>query len=129
MVLKPDYTVGDTLVFQYILQHKAGKYEFVNYSLFTNLGYIQSTQTERAGFSIPFIIREGEISYLGDIVVNTREFKQTGRLIKWLDNSSRELNKFKNKFPKIDWSTFSNRTIKKGDIENHQLIQFINDAK
>lgn len=124
MVLKPDYSKGDTLVFQYIMEHPPGNYEFFNYSLFNNMGYIQSTKKERKGFSIPFTITSGEIAYLGDMVINTKEFKNSGTLVKWIDNSDRELKKFKAKFKKIDWSTFANKTITKGKIENEKLIEF-----
>jgi len=124
MVLKPDYTKGDTLVFQYIMEHPPGNYEFFNYSLFNNMGYIQSTKKEKKGFSIPFTIASGEIAYLGDMVINTKEFKKSGTLVKWMDNSDRELKKFKTKFSKIDWSTFTNKTITEGKIENEKLIEF-----
>lgn len=124
MVLKPDYSLGDTLVFQYIMEHPPGQYEFFNYSLFNNMGYIQSTKRERKGFSIPFQVESGKIAYLGDIVINTKEFKKTGTLVKWMDNSEREIMKFKTKFRNIDWSTFNNKTITEGEIENQELIEF-----
>ena len=125
MVLKPDYSVGDTLVFQYVIEHPPGEYEFFNYSLFNNMGYIQSTKREKKGFSIPFKVEKGQIAYLGDMVINTKEFKKTGTLVRWLDNSERELEKFEDKFNSIDWSTFSNNTIEDGNIENEELIKFI----
>jgi|GEM_PF-994509 len=124
MVLKPDYSVGDTLVFQYLMEHAPGQYEFFNYSLFNNMGYIQSTKREKKGFSIPFEVESGKIAYLGDMVINTKEFKKNGTLVRWLDNSKRELMKFKKKFSRIDWSTFTNQTITGGEIENQELIQF-----
>ena len=111
------------------MEHLPGEYEFFNYSLFNNLGYIQSTKRERKGFSIPFSVVKGEISYLGDMVINTKEFKKTGTLIRWLDNSERELEKFSTKFSKIDWSTFTNQTIVEGDIENSDLIEFLKEKR
>ena len=129
MVLKPDYTVGDTLVFQYLFEHPPGQYEFFNYSLFNNLGYSQSTKRERKGFSIPFSVKEGQITYLGDMVINTKEYKQTGTLVRWINNGDRELTKFKGKFSSIDWSRFQNETIKGGEIANEKLIEFVNDER
>lgn len=124
MVLKPDYSLGDTLVFQYIMEHPPGQYEFFNYSLFNNMGFIQTTKRERTGFSIPFQIQSGKIAYLGDMIINTKEFEKTGTLVKWLDNSERELVEFKKKFTNIDWSTFTNQTITEGEFENKELIKF-----
>jgi hypothetical protein len=124
MVLKPDYSIGDTLVFQYIVEHSPGQYEFFNYSLFNNMGYVQTTKREKKGFSIPFKVESGQIAYLGDMVINTKEFKKTGTLVKWIDNSNRELIKFNTKFKNIDWSTFTNQTITEGEVENKKLIEF-----
>lgn len=125
LTLEPDYFIGDTMVFQFIFENNPGTYAFTNYTLENETIDFEFVERERRPFSIPFELVQGEITYVGDIVLNTKEHKEIGKLIRWTDNSERELAKFRQRFPGIDWNTFQNRTLKQGKFDDHTFIEFI----
>lgn len=63
---EPDYNfVGESGAVE-VATLPAGKYELVNFSLFSNRGHFQSYLSSRNDFSIPFEVTPGGVVYLGN---------------------------------------------------------------
>ena len=95
------------------MEHEPGAYEFTNYNLFTNLGYIQDNSGAKKDFSIPFEIERGQITYLGDLIFYPKGNSE-GYLFQWTDNYKREVPILRANFPKIDWDDVKNNTLQEG---------------
>ena len=117
--LKPDYLINDTLVYQFIAEHPPGDYEFTNYEIVRGFWKLKS----KKDYSIQFKIVEGQVSYLGDIILipykNDYDF-----LFEWQGNFERELNKFQSDFPNINWDSMKDRTPVKGVFNSKPEIEF-----
>lgn len=121
---QPDYLIKDTMVYQFILKHPPGDYEFTNYEMVYPTIIGSSKLTSKKDFSIQFKIEEGQISYLGDIVfIPNKNIK--GFQIEWQGNIERELDKFQLDFPNINWETMKDRTPVRGVFYSKQEIEFL----
>ena len=65
-------------------------------------------------FAIPFEVKKGEITYIGDLTYMENAELGTPRIIV-SDNMERDLSEFKRKFPSVAWESASNKTPKSGD--------------
>lgn len=103
---------GRTYLFA--IERPVGKNEMPSVRLFTNSGVVLLQGTNYVGgFSIPYEIKKGEITYVGNILFN--EYAQQGeKVISLQNNLERDINKLNELQPSIDWSKInsdSNTTI------------------
>lgn len=92
----------------FIIERPEGKYEIPSVRLFGNSGMIAFQRTNYVGgFSIPYEIKKGEITYIGNI--NFNEYAENGEKIVTLENKfERDIVEFKKLQPSIDWNTVKN---------------------
>lgn len=92
----------------FIIERPEGKYEIPSVRLFGNSGMIALQRTNYVGgFSIPYEIKKGEITYIGNI--NFNEYAEKGEKIVTLENKfERDIVEFKKLQPSIDWNTVKN---------------------
>jgi hypothetical protein len=97
---------GKTYLF--IIERPVGKYEIPSVRLFGNSGMIAMQSTKYVGgFSIPYEIKKGEITYIGNI--NFNEYAEKGEKIITLENKyNRDIEALKTLQPSIDWKDVKN---------------------
>ncbi|GAA4276715.1 hypothetical protein GCM10022259_14390 [Aquimarina mytili] len=122
-VLKPDYQIGSRMVFQFALEHIPGDYEFWSYSLFSNYGFYQEYYSPKNHFSVPFTLKEGTITYIGDLTFYPKG-NTNGFTLKWTDNYSKDIEKLKGRYPKFNWESIENDTPKEGYDLLDGIIEF-----
>ena len=111
--LKHKGQIDDGKTYLFIIERPEGKYEIPSVRLFGNSGMIAMQSTNYVGgFSIPYEVKKGEITYIGNI--NFNEYAEEGQQIVTLENKySRDLDALKKLQPSIDWSEVKNDESKK----------------
>jgi hypothetical protein len=107
---------GRTYLF--IIERPEGKNEIPSVRLFGNSGItaLQSTNYV-GGFSIPYEIKKGEITYLGNIKFN--EYAEKGEKVVTLENNfENDINELKKLQPSVDWSDVKNDENRKIEYNN-----------
>lgn len=97
----------------YIIEREPGTYAFTQYNYLDHLGANGMVSSSKL-FAIPFEIKKGEITYVGEMAYKDMAEKGTPRIFV-ADYYTRDLPEFKNKYPNIDWSKAINKTAKQGD--------------
>lgn len=106
-----DFNTQKTYLF--VIENEPGNYAFTEYNVLSKIGYAGMVSFSPK-FSIPFDIKKGEITYLGELTyiekaqVGTPKIIVTGRM-------ERDVAEFKKKFPHINWDNTVDRTAKAGD--------------
>ncbi|WP_338838979.1 hypothetical protein [Flavobacterium ginsenosidimutans] len=96
------------LTYLFAVEKPEGEYEITNIRLFTNSGlaFLQKNDNVN-GFSIPFKVNKGEISYIGNIRFNENAFKQSAKEIKTMvvynNNFEKDLDGIKKAEPFVYW--------------------------
>ena len=67
---KPDYQDSKETGVVLVKSLPAGKYEIYNFNIFLNMGMTQSNFSSRVPFSIPFTVKAGQVTYLGNYQAN-----------------------------------------------------------
>ncbi len=102
---------GDTdngRTYLFIMKKPEGKYEIPTFRLFTNLG-MTTYDTNIGGFSIPFDVKKGEITYIGNInfndtMINNRRLNgKIEECIYIKNNFEKDIKSFQNKIPSTNW--------------------------
>jgi hypothetical protein len=105
----------------FVIEREPGTYAFTQYNYLTHIG--PSGMVNSSGlFSIPFEVKKGAVSYIGEIQYNDVAQKGEPRII-MSDNMARDLPEFKKKFQGINWDTALNNTVKTGDSGNG-IVEF-----
>ena len=97
----------------YIIEREPGTYAFTQYNYLDHLGSNGMVSSSKP-FAIPFEIKKGEITYIGEMAYKDVAEKGTPRIFV-ADYFSRDLPEFKNKYPTIDWDKAVNKSVKQGD--------------
>jgi hypothetical protein len=106
-----DFNNAKTYLF--IIEAEPGKYEFNQYNYLDHIGYTGMVYTSKE-FSIPFEIKKGEITYIGELAY--RDAARPGETRIYVSGYfERDINEFKNKYPFIKWEKAKNETIKEGN--------------
>ncbi|HEX8269104.1 MAG TPA: hypothetical protein VF581_04365 [Flavobacterium sp.] len=92
------------------------------FRLFENNGYTQATSYNKVPFEIPFEVKKGEITYIGEFEFFENGNK-AGSIIKVGDNFDRDIEALKVKAPAINWTKAVNKTVKSGTTGGG-MIQF-----
>jgi len=97
---------GKTYLF--VIERPVGVSEIPSVRLFHNSGMIAGQYDVRTGgFSIPYEIKKGEITYIGNITFN--DYAKKGDVVVGLNNKfERDIEELKKLQPSIDWSTVQN---------------------
>jgi len=106
-----DFASGQTYLF--VIEREPGNYAFTQYSYLDHIGPSGMVKSSKL-FEIPFEIKKGEITYLGELSYNDLAEIGTPRLVVY-GRYERDLAEFKKKYPNIDWSIASDKTAKKGN--------------
>lgn len=94
MKFKPDFFDGEKAVYYFSIQEPEGSYEFSNFRIHENGGYIQSTTD--TPIDIEFQIEKGKVKYIGEIYV---DYNQS--FIGLNDETERDSKKLSEKFPNL----------------------------
>ncbi|MGV1012136.1 MAG: hypothetical protein ACOYBS_06775 [Flavobacterium sp.] len=102
---------GKTYLFA--IERPVGVSEIPSVRLFHNSGMIAGQYDVRTGgFSIPYEIKKGEITYIGNITFN--DYAKKGDVVVGLNNKfERDIEELKKLQPSIDWNSVKNDENKK----------------
>ncbi len=101
------------LTYLFAIERPEGKYEIPSIRLFTNSGVAILQRTDYSGsFSIPFDVKKGEITYVGNIIFNEYA-EENDTLVTYKNNFERDVNGIKNLQPNVDWSKAINNPDRK----------------
>lgn len=100
--------VGNYTTYLFAIKRDPGRYEMDHVRLSTNYGYFEHIGW-LSGYTIPFNVTEGEITYVGEILYN-ESAKDINSFIRLQDNYDRDLNFFKSINSKIDWNKAQKNT-------------------
>jgi hypothetical protein len=107
---------GTTYLF--IIELPEGVSEIPSVRLFHNSGMISGQyDVKTGGFTIPYEIKKGEITYIGNITFN--DYAKRGDVTVGLENKfERDIQELKKLQPSIDWSTIKNDENRKIEYNN-----------
>lgn len=100
----------------FVIEREPGQYAFNQYNYLNHIGPT-GVVSSSSKFAIPFEIKKGNISYIGDFTYVDNAQPGTPRII-ISDNNARDLPEFKKKFPAINWDAAQNNTVKSGNSGN-----------
>jgi len=96
-----------------VIEREPGSYAFTQYSYLDHLGSNGMVSSSKL-FAIPFEIKKGEITYVGELDYKDVAEKGSARIFV-ADYFSRDLQEFKKKYPSVNWDAAINRTPKSGN--------------
>jgi len=96
-----------------VIERDPGMYAFTQYSYLDRKGSNGMVSSSKL-FAIPFEIKKGEITYIGEIDYKDVAEKGSPRIYV-ADYFNRDLPEFKRKYPSIDWDKAINKSVKQGD--------------
>ena len=102
---------GKTYLF--LIERPVGVSEISSVRLFHNSGFVAAQYDNQiGGFTIPYEIKKGEITYIGNITLN--DYSKKGEVAVGYNNKfERDLEELKKLQPSIDWSTVKNDETRK----------------
>lgn len=116
--LIPDFFDENRAVYLFSFEKPVGDYEFFRLGFFVNSGSAMYQRTiESSDFSLPFHSKSGEITYVGEIVIDS---KDRTRYQEVNDKFDRDITALIAKFPSIDWSLAQNKTMKENSVFNRR---------
>lgn len=96
------------LTYLFAIERPEGDYEFSGIRLFTNSGVAVLQRNDNLnGFSIPFKVNKGEITYVGNINFN-EDGDESEKIITYQNNLEKDLGGIKMAQPYINWDTAKN---------------------
>lgn len=97
----------------FVIEREPGSYAFTQYSYLDHLGPTGAVSSSKE-FAIPFEIKKGGITYLGELDYVDKAVKGSPRIFV-ADYFSRDLEELRKKYPTLDWQKTENQTPKGGD--------------
>lgn len=105
----PDFFEGSKAVYLFSFEKPEGNYEFFRLDFFTNSGYAPLQRLDKSSeFSLPFQARSGKITYVGEIVIDSKSSKQYKEVNNKYD---RDIAALSEKISGIEWRSAENETI------------------
>jgi hypothetical protein len=104
---------NDKKTYLFAIEREPGQYAFTQYNYLTKKGPTGMVNSSKE-FAVPFEVKKGEISYIGELTYMEKAEPGTPRIIV-ADYLARDIEQFKQKFPKINWDITQNRTPKSGN--------------
>lgn len=106
-----DFAEGQSYVF--VIEGEPGKYAFNQHTVLNHIGSMGQVSYSKK-YAIPFEIKKGEITYLGELSYNDLSEPGSPRVVVY-DRFDRDLNELKKKYPNVDWSKTADNTPKTGN--------------
>lgn len=106
-----DFANGHTYLF--VIEAKPGTYAFTQYNYLDHIGPTGMVNSSKE-FAIPYEVKKGEITYVGELSYNDLAEPGSPRLVIY-DRYARDLEELSKKYPNIDWKTAVNKTAKAGN--------------
>ncbi|KAF2519370.1 hypothetical protein E0W68_03215 [Flavobacterium salilacus subsp. salilacus] len=106
----------------FVIECEPGNYAFTQYNYLDHIGYTGTVSNSKK-FAIPFDIKKGEITYIGELTYIENAQPGSPRIVIW-DKFDRDKKEFKKKYPAINWDAAHNNTVKKGDT-GEGIIDFM----
>lgn len=99
---QPTYKKNDTLVYEFVLEHEPGTYEFTKliYLVPSAQGYAPKEDRSIIINPQPIKIEKGKINYVGDLIIK----KHGDHKAFFVDKYKRDLKHFSKKYRNLDWS-------------------------
>ena len=117
--MKHDGQLENGLTYLFAIERPEGRYTTPSIRLFTNSGIAALQRTSyAAGFSIPFDVKKGEITYIGNIVFDEYA-KETDTAVFLKNSFDRDITKMKEIQPGVDWSKAKNDLDRKIDYNSN----------
>lgn len=111
--MRHDGHLDNKRTYLFVVELPVGAYSISGIRLFSNSGIALLQRTyNKGGFSIPFDINKGELTYVGNILFNEYGV-ENDPIIQLQNNYERDITKLKELKPLIDWSKTVNYTEKK----------------
>ncbi len=107
----------------FIIEREPGNYAFTQYSFLDHKGPTGAVSISKE-FEIPFEIKKGEVSYVGELDYVDQAAKGSPRIFV-ADYQERDLEAFKKKYPDFNWNDIKNRVPKTGNT-GEGIIDFRN---
>jgi hypothetical protein len=114
---------NDKKTYLFIIEREPGTYAFNQYAYLDHLGPTGAVSSSKL-FAIPFEIKKGEITYMGELDY-VDLIKKGDIRIYVADYYKRDIPEFKKKFPQAEWDKAINRTPTTGSTADG-LIDFRN---
>ena len=109
------------LTYLFAIERPEGKYEIPSIRLFTNSGIAALQRTNYSGsFSIPFDVKKGEITYVGNIIFNEYA-NENDTLVLYKNNYEKDISAIKTIQPTVDWSKAINDMNRKIEYNNNNI--------
>jgi hypothetical protein len=115
-----DFANGQSYTF--VIERAPGKYAFTQHTVLDGLGSMGNVNFSKK-YAIPFEIKKGEITYLGELSYNDLAQPGSPRMVVY-DRYDRDLTELKKKYPNIDWKLASDKTPKSGNKGEGDIIDF-----
>lgn len=107
----------------FVIEREPGTYAFTQYSYLDHLGPMGAVSSSKE-FAIPFEIKKGGITYMGELDYVDHAVKGSPRIYV-ADYFSRDMEELKKKYPTIEWQKTVNQTPKSGNAADG-MIDFRN---
>ena len=117
---KGDFANGQSYTF--VIERAPGKYNFTQHTVLDGLGSMGNVNFSKV-YGIPFEIKKGEITYLGELSYNDLAQPGSPRIVVY-GRFERDLAELKKKYPNIDWKLASDKTPKTGNKGEGEIIDF-----
>lgn len=107
----------------FIIERDPGTYAFTQYNYLDHIGATGMVSSS-GKFAIPFQIKKGTISYIGEFTYNDKAVPGTPRIV--VDtNFHRDIEWLKSKYPSMKWDETENTPVKSGDA-GKGIVEFRN---
>lgn len=115
-----DFANGQSYTF--VIERAPGKYNFFQHTVLSGLGSMGNVNFSKE-YGIPFEIKKGEITYLGELSYNDLAQPGAPRIVVY-GRFDRDLSELKKKYPNIDWKLASDKTPASGNKGEGDIINF-----
>jgi len=106
-----DFAEGQSYVF--VIEREPGKYAFNQHTVLNRIGSMGQVSYSKK-YAVPFEIKKGEVTYLGELSYNDLSEPGSPRIVVY-DRYDRDLTELKKKYPNIDWNKATDKTPKSGN--------------
>jgi len=108
---KGDFANGQTYTF--VIERAPGNYFFKQHTVLNGLGSMGHVNFSKE-YAVPFEIKKGQITYLGELSYNDLSEPGSPRIVVY-GRYDRDIAELKKKYPGIDWNLATDKTVKSGN--------------
>lgn len=108
------------LTYIFAIERPVGVYEIPSIRLSKNNGPFGTSTGYSHSFSIPFDVRKGEITYVGNIIFNEYAGGNDS-LVMYRNNFERDIEAIQKMQPTLDWSKATNDSSRKLEYNNNKV--------